>query len=90
MCISLDIGKEVTSHLPMSHVVLPLSLMPTMLAIDRYIYSMPLVVAKSSNKFQILVICAGGISKSVRFSTLAHFANVVTIKGPDSNSFNLP
>ena len=50
MCISLDVGEEVPRHFPMSRVVLPFSLMPAMLTIDRNIHSMPPVVAKGADK----------------------------------------
>ena len=90
VCVSLNVGEEVPRHFPMSQIILPFSLMPTVLAIDRHIHSMPLVVAPGANEFQSRILDRNSLSKSKSFTLLTHLACVITFKRSDFETFNLP
>ena len=90
VCVSLNVGEEVPRHLAMSQIILPLSLVPAVLAIDRHIHSMPLVVAPGANEFQIWVLDRNSLSKTKGFAFPAQLASVVTFERSNFETLNLP
>lgn len=90
VCVSLNVGEEVPRHFPMSHIILPFSFVPAVLAIDRHIHSMPLVVAPGANKFQSRVLDRNSLSESKSFALLTQLTCVITFERSDFETFNLP
>ena len=90
VCVSLNVGEEVPRHFPMSHIILPFSLVSAVFAIDRHIHSMPFVVAPGANEFQSRVLDRDSLSKSKSFALLTQLTCVITFERPDFETFNLP
>ena len=90
VCVSLNVGEEVPRHLAMSQIILPLSLVPAVLAIDRHIHSMPLVVAPGANEFQIWILDRGSLPEPERFALLTQLTCVITFERSDFETLNLP
>ena len=90
VCVSLNVGEEVPRHLAMSQIILPLSLVPAVLAIDRHIHSMPLVVAPGADEFQIWILDRNSLSKTKGFAFSAQLASVVTFERSNFEALYLP